>query len=58
MSWYENCILSSAGSNATFTTTDAKLYIPIVTLSTEDNVKLSKQLGEELKKQFIGINTK
>ena len=50
MSWYENCILSSAGSNATFTTTDAKLYIPIVKLSTEDNAKLSKQLGEEFKK--------
>ena len=32
LGWYENCILSSAGNNATFTITDAKLYVPIFTL--------------------------
>ena len=48
--WYENCILSSARNNATFTITDAKLYVPIVTLSTEDNVKLSKLLGDKFKR--------
>ena len=37
LKWYENCILSSAGDNATFTITDTKPYIPIVTLSAEDN---------------------
>ena len=31
LKWYENCILSSAGDNATFTITDTKLYVPIVT---------------------------
>ena len=46
LSWYENYILYSAGNNATFTITDAKLYVPIVTLSAEDNAKLSKLLGE------------
>ena len=48
--WYENCILSSARNNATFTITDAKLYVPIVTLSTEDNAKLSKLLGDKFKR--------
>ena len=48
--WYENCILSSARNNATFTITDAKLYVPIVTLSTEDNEKLSKLLGDKFKR--------
>ena len=37
--WYENCILSSAGPAATFERTDTKLYVQVVTLKTEDNVK-------------------
>ena len=35
---------------ATFETTDAKLYIPIVTLKAEDNTKLSKWLSEGFKR--------
>ena len=50
LKWYENCILPSAGDNATFTITDAKLYVPIVTLSAEDNAKLSTLLGEGFKR--------
>ena len=42
LQWYENCILSSAGTAATFTITDTKLYVPIVTLKIEDNTKLSE----------------
>ena len=49
LKWYENCILSSAGTAATFTITDTKLYVPVVTLKTEDNVKLSKLLNEGFK---------
>ena len=37
LGWYEECILSSAGTGATFTITDAKLYVPIVTSKIEDN---------------------
>ena len=50
LKWYENCILSSAGTAATFTITDTKLYVPVVTLKTEDNVKLSKLLREGFKR--------
>ena len=50
MSWCENCILSSAGDNAIFTITDAKRYVPIVTLSAEDNAKLSNLLGDGFKR--------
>ena len=50
LKWYENCILSSAGTAATFTITDTKLYVPVVTLKTEDNVKLSKLLNEAFKR--------
>ena len=48
--WYENCILSSARTAATFTITDTKLYVPVVTLKTEDNAKLSKLLSEWFKR--------
>ena len=52
LKWIENCVLTAAaiGANAdatgadsaTFKIADAKLYVPIVTLSAEDNLKLSK----------------
>ena len=38
--------MSSAGDNAIFTMTDAELYVPIVTLSAEENAKLLKLLGK------------
>ena len=41
MAWNENCVLSSEERNSVFAT-DAKLYVPIVTLSAENNAKLSK----------------
>ena len=50
LKWFENCILSSAGSAATFTITDTRVYVPIVTLKIEDNAKLSKLLGEGFKR--------
>ena len=43
--------MSNSGIAATFKITNAKLYIPIVTLKTEDNTKLSKLLSEGLKRQ-------
>ena len=48
LKWHENCILSSAGTAATFKITDTKLYVPVFTLKTEDNTKLSKLLSEKL----------
>ena len=50
LKWHKNCILSSAGTAATFAITDTKLYVPVVTLKTEDNVKLSKLLNEGFKR--------
>ena len=59
LKWTENCILTFNPDNnnnnnnineATFTITDAKLYVPIVTLSIEDNAKLSKLLSEGFKR--------
>ena len=41
---------ATGADSATFKITDAKLYVPIVALSAEDNAKLSKQLGEGFKR--------
>ena len=39
LTWSKNCFISSAAANqeATFATIYAKLYVPVVTLSTDDN---------------------
>ena len=51
LKWYERCLLTAA-TTATFTMTDAKLYVPIVTLTVEDNSKLSKLLSEGFKRSI------
>ena len=43
---YLECILSSDGDSAKFAITDAKLHVPIVTLSTKNSVNLAKQLNK------------
>ena len=60
LKWIENCVLTTTPTNAnaeatgadsaTFKITDAKLYVPIVTLSAEDNAKLSKLLSNGFKR--------
>ena len=54
LKWYERCLLTVANT-ATFEITDANCFeitdanVPIVTLSIEDNSKLSKLLNEGFK---------
>ena len=50
LNWIEDCILSSAGDSAKFAITDAKLHVPIVTLSTKDSANLTKQLNKGLER--------
>ena len=40
----------SAGNSGTFAITDAKLHVPIVTLSTKDSANLTKQLNQGFKR--------
>ena len=49
LSWDPNCVLSNLVWVLTFTITDAKLYVPVITLSIEDNAKLSKLLSGRFK---------
>ena len=49
LKWYNRCLLTTANT-ATFKITDAKHYVPIVTLSVEGNAKLTKLLNEGFKR--------
>ena len=46
LNWTKNCVMSTVGDNnkTTFQLTSTKLYPPIVTLSTKDNVNLTKTI--------------
>ena len=50
LTWNPNCVLSNLVGNSTFTITDSKLYVPVVTLLTQDNAKLSKLLTKGFKR--------
>ena len=50
LNWIEDCSLSSDGDSAKFEITDAKLHVPIVTLSTKDSTNLTKQLSKGFKR--------
>ena len=50
LNWIESCILTSVRDSAKFEITDAKLQVPIVTLSTKDSANLTKQLNEGFKR--------
>ena len=47
LTWCGNCVIiytNNANQNPTFEITETKLYVPVVTLSTQDNAKLLPQL--------------
>ena len=60
LNWYNNCVMYGANTYAvgdninkretTFQITSTKLYVPIITLSTKDNVNLTKHLNERFKR--------
>ena len=51
--WSARCFIigsAFAGQEPTLTITDAKLYVPVITLSTQDNGKLLQQLKSGFKR--------
>ena len=50
--WSKNCVISSATGETKFAITETKLYVPVVTLSTEDNAKLLQQLKSNFKRKI------
>ena len=54
LTWKKECVLSTDAGNAVFIINDTKLYVPVVTLSKEDN----KDFIEQQNDLFIGTNIK
>ena len=48
--------LATAATEATFPINNAKLYVPVVTLSINDNIKFLEIQTKDFKKQFLGTN--
>ena len=44
LTWSSTCVITNSTDAGTFNITDTKLYVPVVTLSTEDNAKQLQQL--------------
>ena len=55
LTWSRNCVIIYTDVNnqvPTFTITETNLYVPIVTLSTQDNAKLLPQLKYGFKRKI------
>ena len=44
LTWSSTCAITNSTGAGTFKITDTKLYVPVVTLSTQDNSKLLQEL--------------
>ena len=50
LTWSSTCVITDSNGAGTFAITDTKLYIPVVTLSTQENSKLPQQLKSGFKR--------
>ena len=44
LTWSSTCVITNSTGEGRFTITDTKLFVAVVTLSTQDNTKLLQQL--------------
>ena len=44
LTWSRDCVITNSEGEGKFVITETKLYVPVVTLSTQDNAKLLQQL--------------
>ena len=50
LTWSPDCVITNSTRAGTFSITDTKLYVPVMTLSTQDNSKLLEQLKAGFKR--------
>ena len=48
--WSSTCVITNCNGAGTFAITDTKLYVPVVTLSTQENTKFLQQLKSGFKR--------
>ena len=58
LTWKKECILSNQAGDAVFIINDTKLYVPVVTLSKEDNKDFIEQQNKGFNDLFFGTNIK
>ena len=50
LTWSKDCVITNSTGEGKFAITETKLYVPVVTLSTQDNAKLLQQLKSGFKR--------
>ena len=50
LTWSSTCVITNSDGAGTFAITDTKLYVPVVTLSTQENTKFLQQLKSGFKR--------
>ena len=50
LTWSSTCVITDSNGPGTFAITDTKLYVPVVTLSTQENTKFLQQLKSGFKR--------
>ena len=57
LTWLSTCVITNSTGAGRFAITDRRLYVPVVTLSTQGNAKLLQQLKSGFKKVINGACT-
>ena len=50
LTWSSTCVITNSTGERRFAITDTKLYVPVVTISTQDSAKLLQQLKSGFKR--------
>ena len=50
LTWSSTCVITNSNGAGAFAITDTKLYVPVVTLSTQENTKFLQQLKSSFKR--------
>ena len=50
MTWSKDCVITNSEGEGKFAITETKVFVPVVTLSTQDNAKLLQQLKSGFKR--------
>ena len=56
LTWSSTCVITYSTGKVKFKITNTKRFVPILTLSSQDNAKLLQQLKPVLEKQLTGTN--
>ena len=54
LTWPKDCVITNSESEEKFIITETKIYVPVVTLSTQDNARLLQQLKSGFKRTING----